>query len=381
MGVLVRERPKGSGIYWVKINHKGKRKSKKIGNKKLAEDAARKITAQLALNDLNIFTTKPQAPLFKDYADNWLEMCVKAQKSLTTYERYQNILTKYVYPVIGDTKIDEIKRGDVRNLLQSIQNKGLSQSTVCLASNVISGPLTDAVDDEIIKANPVIGITKRLQLNRKRKIKINPMTREQVELFLSSCNDHYTEYYPFFLCACRTGLRLGELLALQWGDIDWNQKVISIQRSYKRGKITPPKTGKNRRVDMSDQLIEALQSLHTQRKREALQEGKGQIADIIFHKDKNHMAQNSVRYIFKQILKTAQLKTMRFHDIRHTYASILLSDGISVLYVKEQLGHTNIKTTIDYYGHFIPSGNRALVNSLDPQPSATLPQPAQMKKA
>ena len=65
MGVTVRERPKGSGIYWVNINHKGNRKSKKIGNKKLAEEAAKKINAKLALNDLNIFTTKPQAPCLR----------------------------------------------------------------------------------------------------------------------------------------------------------------------------------------------------------------------------------------------------------------------------------------------------------------------------
>jgi integrase len=381
MGVLVRERPQDSGTYWVFINHMGNRKAKKIGNKKLAEEAAKKISAKLALNDLNIFTTKPQAPLFKECADNWLETYVKTQRRLTTYERYSDLLKKYVYPVIGNTRIDGIKRGDVKNLLLKIQSKGLSHSTVCLVSNVISGPLTDAVDDELIPVNPIVGVTKRLQLDRKRRIKINPMTREQVEQFLSACKDHYPEYYPFFLCACRTGLRLGELLALKWGDIDWGNNVITVQRSYKRGRVTPPKTGKNRRVDMSNQLIEAVKALQTQRKREALQDGAGQIVDIVFHKGRNYMAQNSVRNIFKQILSTAELKTMRFHDIRHTYASILLSEGTSVLYVKEQLGHTNIKTTIDYYGHFIPSGNRALVNNLDAQPSATYPQPAKIKEA
>ncbi|MCX5898570.1 MAG: tyrosine-type recombinase/integrase, partial [Proteobacteria bacterium] len=127
------------------------------------------------------------------------------------------------------------------------------------------------------------------------------MTREEIELFLAVSREHYGQYYPFFLCAFRTGMRLGELLGLQWGDIDWNGRFINVQRAYKRGKMTETKTGKKCRVDMSRQLTDELQSLLKQRKREALQDGTGKVVEVIFHKNGQPMAQNSVRYVFKKI--------------------------------------------------------------------------------
>ena len=102
MGVTVRERPEDSGVYWVYINHKGKRKAKKVGrDRKLALDVAKKIEAKLTLNDLDILTEKPQAPLFKEYADNWLETNIKALRRISTYERYRDILERHVYPALG----------------------------------------------------------------------------------------------------------------------------------------------------------------------------------------------------------------------------------------------------------------------------------------
>jgi integrase len=327
MAVLVRERPKNSGVYWVYTNHKGKRKAKKIGDKKLAYEAAKRINAKLTLNELGILSDKPQAPVFKEYADNWLETYVKPLRRISTYERYRDMLERHVYPVIGTMKVDEIKRSDVKNVLLLIHAKGLSKSTVCIASNAISGPLSNAVDEELLPANPVINVTRRLQLDRKKRIDIVPMTRQEIELFLSACRAYYPGYYPFFLCAFRTGMRLGELLALQWGDIDWNSRFINVQRSYKRGRMTGTKTGKTRRVDISDQLKDALQDLYTQRKREALSDGTGQVAEVVFHKNRKPLEQNSVRYIFNRILSHACLCKRRFHDICHSFASILLSEG------------------------------------------------------
>jgi integrase len=129
---------------------------------------------------------------------------------------------------------------------------------------------------------------------------------------------------------------------------------------------------------MSDQLIEGLRSLNTLRKREALKDGQGEIREVIFHRAGKHMEQNHIRRVFKRLLTRAGLREIRLHDIRHTFASLLLSDGASPVYVKEQLGHTSIQMTVDIYGHLIPSSNREMVNRLDTQPSATQPQPAKI---
>ena len=93
------------------------------------------------------------------------------------------------------------------------------------------------------------------------------------------------------------------------------------------------------------------------------------------------MEQNYIRRVFRRMLIKAGLREIRLHDIRHTFASLLLSDGASPVYVKEQLGHTSIQMTVDIYGRLIPSSNREMVNCLDSQPTATYPQASHKEKA
>ncbi|HID29702.1 MAG TPA: site-specific integrase, partial [Desulfobacterales bacterium] len=333
MGVKVKERPKGSGVWWIFVDHQGRRKAKKVGDKKMALEAARKIEAKLALGDLGIIEDKPKAPLFKDYAELRLNGYIKSMRRQSTFERYQDVLKRHINPTLGKRPINEIKRGEIRDLLLKLNRNGLSRSTICLVRDVISGPLSFAFDEELIPVNPASGITKKLQLRRDRKIEIEPLTTEEVRLFLENCQAHAPEHYPAFLCAFRTGMRLGELLGLQWGDIDWHGKFIRVSRSYKLGRMTPTKTGKVRRVDMSDHLIEALRNLYIASKQEALKEGKGEIIDIIFHRGGKPMEQNYIQRVFKRILARSGLREIRLHDVRHTYASLLLSDGVAPVYV------------------------------------------------
>ena len=132
---------------------------------------------------------------------------------------------------------------------------------------------------------------------------------------------------------------------------------------------------------MSDQLVDALKQLLTKRKKEALQAGLGEPVPCIFHRNRKPMEQNFIRRVYKRILVKAGIREMRLHDTRHTYASLLLSKGASPVYVKEQLGHSSIKITVDIYGHLIPGSNRGAVNQLDsPQKSATYTQPAKTER-
>jgi integrase len=337
-------------------------------------EVAKKVEAQPALGHFDLNEEKAEIPRFKDYAEIWLYGYIKSLRRHSTFTRYQDMLGRYIYRALGAKLLTEIRRGEIRDLLLKLHRNGLSKSTITLVKDVISGPLSFAVDEELIPINPAVGITKRLQLGRDKRITINPLNRDEIDLFLASCQEKSPEYSPFFLCAFRTGMRLGELLALQWGDVDWHGKFIQVQRSYKLGRINPTKTGKTRRVDMSDQLIEGLNSLYALRKKEALKVGRGEVQEVIFHRNGKHMEQNYIRRVFKRLLMRAGLREIRLHDIRHTFASLLLSDGASPVYVKEQLGHTSIQMTVDIYGHLIPSSNREMVNRLDTQPSATYTQ-------
>jgi len=144
MGVTVRQKPKGSGVYWVFINHQGKRASKKIGtDEDVANQVANTIDAKLKLGQYEFEKPKSQAPKLKEYASIWLEDYIKPLRRQSTYERYSDILNRYVFPALGKKPIDKIKRGEIRNLLLNLYKKGLSRSMLCLVRDVISGPSPD----------------------------------------------------------------------------------------------------------------------------------------------------------------------------------------------------------------------------------------------
>ncbi len=192
-----------------------------------------------------------------------------------------------------------------------------------------------------------------------------PFDHEETRHFPETCRECFPDDYPFFLCAFSTGLRLGELLALEWSDIDWYRKRMEVSKSFGRQRIERPKNKKNRWVDISDHLFPVLRDLHTQRKREALEAGTGEAMAVIFHRGGKHFPQNSIRHIFNRVLAKAGLRKIRFHDIRHTYISLLISSGAKLNYVMEQAGHHSIKMTVDRYADYIPSGETSEVNLLD----------------
>jgi integrase len=383
MGVKVREKPKESGEWWVFINHNGWRKAKKIGkDKRMATEVAKKIEAKLILGDIGALKTKRIIPSFDEAFQIWLSDYIQLTKRKTTHTRYKSLYQNHIKSQIGKVPINKLKRSHIRNTLLYIYKKGLSKSTVSTAKNVISGVIEYVIDDELIKSNPSLGVLRKLGLDdRNRQKTIQPMTADEVSLFLKVCKKYEIKWYPLFLCAFRTGLRLGELLGLHWGDIDWNSKYIHVQRSFRQGRITETKTGKTRRVDMSDQLLSELRSLLKKRKEQALKNGSSAPEEIIFHTNGLYTSQNTIRNIWKRILRKASLSDRRLHDIRHSYASLLLSNGESPAYVKDQLGHSSIQMTVDIYGHLIPGSNRDAVNRLDDmQPSATYTQPLKTEK-
>ena len=200
----------------------------------------------MALGDLGVLDDEVKTPLFKEYAETWLHTYIKPLRRDSTFVRYRDILKTYVYPVLGKKCLDEIKRVDIRNLILKLHNNdGLSKSSVCLVRDVISGTLSYAVDEELIPVNPATGIIKKLQLERDKKISIEPLNHDEVQVFLDASAKHHPEHFPFFLCAFRTGMRLGELLAVKWSDIDWHGNFICVSRSYKTGRVESPKPARS----------------------------------------------------------------------------------------------------------------------------------------
>jgi len=363
MGVRVGQRPDKPG-WWVFINHKGQRKKKFFGsNKKLAQEFAQRLDAKLKLGSVGI-ATKAGIKI-EAYAETWLER-IRHTRKHTTHDDYKKIMERDIKPVLKGLDLEDVTRERVKALAFACLDKGQAQKTVRNVILCLSSLLSQAVEDGLLTVNPALRPGKFLPKVSKRRA-INPLTREEVAGFLESVKDKAPRYYPLFLCAVRTGLRMGELLALQWGDLDYHGRFIQVQRNYTHWKVTTPKSGESRRVDMSLELAQALKDLQTECQIEAAANGWKEIPAWVFCNEQGGLLHpNNLRdRVFYGLLKWSGLRQVRFHDLRHTFASLLLQQGESPVYVKEQMGHSSIQVTVDLYGHLIPGANKQAVDRLD----------------
>jgi integrase len=385
MGVKARERPKGSGVWWVFINHQGKRKAKKIGNDEgRAHEVAEKIKAKMVLGELGIEKIQPDCPTFREYAEMWLKLPHDRKES--TMDSYRDNLRLHVYPVLGKRRLDEIKRKDLKALLDELaingskhksksrKGKGLSSSTLNTIRAPINGVFSHAVDSELIESNPLRELKTK---NKGKALKVNPLKEKEAMALLDKAKEYLSGfYYPSILCALRTGMRIGEIQALQWGDIDFKSRFIEVRRSWRDGRLTDTKNKMTRRIDMTPHLSDRLRVLRTRQKKKALKHGRSP-SEWVFDNGKGEMLNREVfKKALNKCLELAELRRIRVHDLRHTYATIRLLRGHNVGDVSYQLGHSSIKITYDTYGHWIPGKFKSEVDELDnPQPSATYTQP------
>ena len=386
MGVKVREKVKGSGDWWVYINHKKHRSAKHAGDYETAEKLAELIRAKLTLGAFAPPAPTAVAPILRIYSVTWLADHVAGILDDATHERYGYVMDRDILPALGNLPVDQIEPKHVRNLINKLVKDGRTTKSISLTRTVLSSCLNEAVIDGLLEANPVKALSnsrrtsKTVEARRPKKHEVNPFKPHEVEQFVRVALTTDPDMYgPMFLCDFRTGLRLGELIALHWDDIDWETNVIIVRRSFKCNKKDEKeqkpkavKDGEERRVDMSAQLRAVLLELFKRRKLDSAKSGSWSTSKIIFHYRGRYRAQNTVRKAFNVMLKKAGLRKIRVHDVRHTYASLLISNGVTLAYIRDQLGHSSIKTTVDIYGHLIPRSMQHVVNELDDASNDTL---------
>jgi integrase len=387
MGVRINERPKGSGIWWIFISHHGKRKAKKIGkDKRLAREVAKKFEARLVLGELELSRDKSRL-LFNDYARTWLDGYAATTLKYSTFRGYQKILKKHLLPYFGDKTLPTITRADCKQILFKKINDGLALSTVKNIRAVLSGIFTQAVEDGYLESNPVSKMGKYLTSKDHALGKeISPLTADELKLYIEICERDYPRYYPLFLTLSRTGMRLGEALGLQPGDIDFRGQFIEIKRGLVENRITTPKSGKTRRVDMTPQLAKVLKAHLVNAKEETLRKGWGELPAYLFinEEGKSPDPGNLRRRVHNKVCEKAGLRRIRIHDLRHSYATIRITAGHNIADISRQLGHSSYKITVDIYYHWMPNEKKEEVAELDylgkhRQQSATYTQPEQKK--
>jgi integrase len=237
----------------------------------------------------------------------------------------------------------------------------------------LSSVLSDAVEEDyVISINPAIfssGNKKKKKEYRASKMdliqKINPMSRLQVDSFEAEAQAE-PMYGMFYLFLIKTGLQPGEARALRVGDLDFQNKVVQVEKALtKDGRVKPTKTEESRRVDLGSDLIDKLYKHLVYTKSEGLRFGTGTPEWLFFNKAGMPLDPTRIRSVFQRILKKAKLPDFRVYDCRHTYASLLLSYRAPLTYVSQQLGHRNSTTTLRYYARWVWDGQSKFADLLN----------------
>jgi integrase len=288
-------------------------------------------------------------------------------------------------PAFGHRRLDAITRQQVREFIAA-KAQVYSSSYVRSLHKDLHVALAQAVGDELITNNPASRMGKMLsEKSNGLATKVQgPFTSHELRQYLAAAQAHYPDYYVLFLLLCRTGMRLGEALALKWGDIQFGvddtdtRRFIRIERTYDTASRTmsTPKNGKARMVDMSRELRQALLDLQGERLDSAIMQGKTDIKPLVFPGKKDlPLSQTRAYAAHRQICSRAGLRAVRVHDLRHSFATIHLYELHSpIQYVSEQLGHSRIGITVDTYGHPTPGMNVSLADQLDGNVRQSAPQ-------
>jgi integrase len=323
---------------------------------KTRKEAAEKLTKALADRDIGLVLEGENRTLAA-FLDGWLDGTVKGSVKATTYESYERLIRCHIKPELGRHKLKTLGPDHVQALYQRKLDSGLAPGTVRQIHSVLSRALDQAVKWGIVPRN----VCKASTPPKPVAEEIKPLDAEQARQLLRTAGGDRFE--ALYVLAVTAGLRIGELLALRWQDVDLEASgaTLRIRRTKSTAKsgpvFTTPKNGKGRSITLTRHAVEALKAHRAAQNAECLKAGSlWQDYGLIFctHGGKPLDSHNVARTSFKPLLERAELPDIRFHDLRHTCATLLLSRGHHPKLVQELLGHSSVALTLDRYSHVMP---------------------------
>ncbi len=335
--------------WWIDFRHAGIRYRRKSPESSRAGAAAYEtyFRRQLALG------FDPDAPVvkattFAEFAERWYREYVVPNNRHSEQRTKRSILDRQLLPFFGECGLDEISPKLIESFKAARRAEGYAPKTV---------------NNYLAALGRALSIAEEWgELDRRPKIRLLPvppqafdfLTLEESERLLRSMKD--TFWRGVVLVAMRTGLRLGELLALDWSDVDLEGSLLTVRRALVRRRLGPPKSNKIRHVPLSEDVKEALRAWPHRR-------------GFVFGQDagRKHSDQDAMARVLKQACAAAGLRKVGWHVLRHTFASHLVATGAHLKVVQELLGHSDIRVTMRY-SHLEPSRLKEFVDRLDRRP-------------
>ncbi|MFC1482272.1 tyrosine-type recombinase/integrase [Myxococcota bacterium] len=318
------------------------RRTSPVQTRRGAEQFERQIREEI-LNPTPEVEQK-EVPTLNAFADEFIETYAETNNKPSEVESKRSILNIHLTPILGRLRLDRIGLREIEKYKSRKLKEGLAKKTVNNHLTVLRRLLAVAVEWELISHVPQIKWLKA------PKPDFDFLTFEEAEQLLEGAE---VEWWCMIFTALRTGLRLGELLALRWEDIDLPGGRLIVRQAVARGIVGTPKSHRPREVPLSDKTVQALRE-HRHLK-----------GELVFSQpDGTMLTRNMVKHPLWRACKAAELRPIGWHVARHSYASHLVMLGVPLKHVQEYLGHATIEMTMRY-AHLSPEAKREGVQLLD----------------
>jgi integrase len=386
--------------WFVFIRQNGQRVALKQNSEEHARRTQEAVRTAIAAGQFNLEVLKkrseptpPEKPTkqtLKMFYEDTVRTNWEASLARNTFLSYDSSFRIHILPELGYLPLSGLTRDRIKKFVATLRKKTiahtepprpLSKETIRNIVAALRAGLTEAFEANLITTNTAVRLGRFYKEVADFREEIDPFSADEVSTLLQTVQDHYGfESYVLLLVLFHCGLRAGEAAGLEWSDLDIKNRTLLVRRQITRGHRRVTKTRKKRAVDVSTILLAELQVLKKQRQAECLAQGKNEIPDPIFlgpgqiiwkdgkpvgRSEREHVDMDNFRNrVFWKACDKAKIRRRRLHDTRHTFASLLLSNGEPLKYVSVQLGHASIRMTADVYGHLEVGSNRAAMDRL-----------------
>jgi integrase len=347
----------------------GKRRQHKRSGFASRKEAERALRDTLASTDHGRYVSPSGQTLGDFLVNEWLPTTRPPRVRPNTYRDRELIVNRYVVPRIGMLELQQLTPRHLADLYTELLDRGrirgeggLSPKTVRGVHLVLSKALREAMRWGLVERNPADLVdppSLRLVAARRRRA-MRVWDSHQLRAFLAHVA--HDRFYAFWLTAATTGMRRSELLGLRWSDVDLAGATLVVNATLVSGRDGPlfeelQKTrAGHRTVSLDEDTVEALL---TERRRQEhdqrLEDGWRNERDLVFvWDDGRHLNPDWVWHEFVRLVDEAGQPRIRFHDLRHTHATLLLRAGVNPRVVSERLGHSSVAFTLDTYAHVLP---------------------------
>jgi len=330
-------------------DNRGKRRwitTPKGTTKTKVREKLREIEEQLAKGS---YLPEKKIPIFKKVTKDWLKQ-KKLNVRANTWKMYE-MLSRIHLASLNDLKVNRISIAKVEGIIFEKKQAGMNLNTLRKVIITLNQIMQYAVRHRYIDYNPVRDAERPRDQGECEEESIRTLSIKEINRLLDAESD--LKHKTLLTLAIMSGVRQGELLGLKWTDIDWFNKQINIKRTFNHGEWYKPKTKtSHRKIDIGPSTIQALKKWHSECPETKL--------DLVFPNDAGRAIDQSnlLRHHFFPALKKARIERLRFHDLRHTYASLMIEQGENIKYVQSQLGHSSPTVTLNVYAHLMKPVNQ-----------------------